>query len=171
MKEVIESILLNTKEAYKESILIDNEKLQNLLLDALTSIKTLQNDIPNEPIVVEDKQTKKRYSYEQVKGITKVQIKLTNDLINMETAKKEILEIASFFPVHNLPAYNKRLKSYLDGIGSYGFAMPTNWAKALLEETNNNEKVIQALNEQQSLYMEKDGVNNQRLAKLLNEVK
>ncbi len=170
MKEVIESILLNTKEAYKESVIIENEKLQNILIENLTLLKILQNKDTSTSDIKEEKQTKKRYSYEQVKNITKVQIKLANNLININEAEKNILKIADFFPVHNLQAYNKRLKSYLNGIGLYGFAMPTNWAKALLEETNNNQKVFNALKEQQKLYMQKDGTNNSKLLKLLKEV-
>ena len=166
MNKIIESILLNTKEAYKESVIIDNEKLQNILLDTLTLIRTLQNSSASETIF---KDTKKRYSYEQVVNITKIQIKLANNIIGIEDAKKEILKIAEFFPVHNLNAYNKRLLDYLSGVGTYGFAMPTNWAKALLQETNNDKKVLKALREQQDLYMQKDGTSNKKLTRLLDE--
>jgi hypothetical protein len=167
MNNIILNIENTAKEAYKESIVIGNDKLQNLLINILTSIKMLPSITEKE--AKKDKQTKKRYSYEQVLLITKVQIRLAKEYISLEEAKKEILQIADFFPVHNLPAYNKRLQSYLNGIGMYGFAMPTNWAKALLEETNNSKEVLQALSQQQKLYMEKDGANNKRLTRLISD--
>jgi len=171
MNNIINNIEDTMKEIYKESVIIENNKIQNLAINILTSIKMLSNTEIDEQ--KKDKQTKKRYSYKEVLAITKVQIKLANDLIDINDAEKEILNIAAFFPVHNLSTYNKRLQSYLKGTGQYGFAMPTNWAKALLEETKSNKEihknVLQALSQQQSLYMEKDGTNNKKLTRLISE--
>ncbi len=115
--------------------------------------------------------TKNRYTYEQVKKITKIQLDLANDKIPMNVAKREILKISDSFPVHNLPQYNKRIKDRLAGVGTYGFGLPSNWAKALLEETNYDKLVIQALQQQLDLYYEKDGQINKKLAKVLEEAK
>jgi hypothetical protein len=171
MNNIINNIEDTAKEIYKESVIIGNDKLQNLTINILTSIKILSSTEIGEQ--KKDKKTKKRYSYEEVLAITKVQIKLANNLIDIDDAEEEILNIAVFFPVHNLSTYNKRLQSYLKGVGQYGFAMPTNWAKALLEETKNNKEihknVLQALSQQQSLYLKKDGANNKKLTRLISE--
>jgi hypothetical protein len=141
----------------------------------LTDIKKLQElcekkeDIRMEENM-NDKISKKRYTYEQVKAITKIRLELAKDLISTEVAKREILKIADSFPIHNLAQYNKSIKDTLAGIGKYGFAFPSNWAQALLEETNYDKLVIQALKQQQKLYLEKDGRVNQKLKKLLEDL-
>ena len=173
MTKVIDKLIENTKKAYKESILIDNTILQDLLLEILTDSKKLQEKLDNLSVdngeeIVGTK--KKRYTYEQVKAITKIQLQLAKEEITIDTANREILKIANHFPVHNLVQYNKRLKKALDGIGEYGFAFPSNWAKALLEITNNNPMVVKALREQQRLYREKDGRIKQTLEDLLNGI-
>ena len=56
------------------------------------------------------------------------------------------------------------------GIGTYGFAFPSNWAKALLEATNNDKLVLQAFRQQQDLYLKKDGRINKNLEKILNSI-
>ncbi len=58
----------------------------------------------------------------------------------------------------------------MNGVGSYGFAFPSNWAKALLEATNNNALVVKAFREQQKLYSEKDGRINEKLQALLDSI-
>lgn len=173
MNEVIDSIILNTKEAYKQSVVIDNEKLQDLLLTILTDSKKLQS-LKEEELINNPKVNKEnlstRYTYEQVQAITKIQVNLAREEISLSTAISEILKISSTFPVQHLKQYNKRVISYLNGIGEYGFAFPSNWAKALLEETNNNSLVVQAFRKQQELYLEKEGRINQKLEKLLNNL-
>lgn len=175
MKRNFENIISNIKECYKESILIENEKLQDLLLTTLTELKKIEEEISNINSDVENKNmnenTTKRYTYEQVKQITKIQIELAKDKISYEVAEKETLKIASQFPVHNLRQYNKLMKQRLSGIGVYGFRIPSNWAKALLEETNNDKLVIKALKEEQDLYFDKEGRRNGKLDKLLNNLK
>lgn len=171
MQEVIDDIIKNTKKAYKESIIIDNDTLQDILLEVLTDVKKLETLLSNglddvKKNIVTSK--KKRYSYEQVKAITKIQLQLAKEEIDLESASKRILEIANHFPEHNLVQYNKRFSKALDGIGEYGFAFPSNWAKALLEVTDNDSMIIKALKEQQRLYKEKDGRSNQTLEDLLN---
>jgi hypothetical protein len=52
-----------------------------------------------------------------------------------------------------------------------GMAIGFYLVKALLEETNNDKLVIQALNEEQDLYSEKEGRRNEKLDKLLNNLK
>ena len=170
MKNNLENIVSNIKECYKESILIENEKLQDLLLTTLTELKKIEEEISNINSYVENKNTTKRYTYEQVKKITKIQIELAKDKISYEVAEREILKIASQFPVHNLRQYNKLMKQRLSGVGVYGFRIPSNWAKALLEETNNDKLIIQALKEEQDLYFDKEGRKNEKLDKLLNNL-
>ncbi len=176
MKKVVESIFLNTKEAYKESIVIDNEKLQDLLIVILADAKKLQELLEEDKgdIKVDTNEKEKsvstRYTYEQVKAITHIQLELARETMPIEAAEREVLKIASTFPIHNLRQYNKRLKEYLNGVGSYGFAFPSNWAKALLEATNNNVLVVKAFREQQELYSEKDGRINEKLQTLLDSI-
>ena len=175
MKSNLENIISNVKKCYKESILIENEKLQDLLLTTLTQLKKIEEEISNVDLdnqnINTSENVNKRYLYEQVRQITKIQIELAKDKISYEIAEREILKIASQFPVHNLRQYNKLMKQRLNGIGVYGFRIPSNWAKALLEETNNDKLVIQALNEEQDLYFEKEGRRNEKLDKLLNNFK
>ena len=171
MKETIENLIANTQKAYKESILLEHDVLQDILFDMLGDIKKLQEQIKHnveENIESEKKSTKKRYTYNQVLDITKIQLQLAKEETSFKDASNKILEIASHFPVHNLVQYNKRFKKALMGVGEYGFAFPSNWAKALLEITNNDAMVIQALKEQQRLYGEKDGRVNKTLEDLLN---
>ena len=173
MKSKLENIVSNVKECYKESILIENEKLQDLLLTTLTELKKIEEEIVTINLNVQNtnESVSNRYKYEQVKQITKIQIELAKDKISYEVAEREILKIASQFPVHNLRQYNKLMKQRLSGVGVYGFRIPSNWAKALLEETKNDKLVIQALNEEQDLYFEKEGRKNEKLDKLLNNLK
>lgn len=173
MKSKLENIVSNVKECYKESILIENEKLQDLLLTTLTELKKIEEEIVAINLNVQNtnESVSNRYKYEQVKQITKIQIELAKDKISYEVAEREILKIASQFPVHNLRQYNKLMKQRLSGVGVYGFRIPSNWAKALLEETNNDKLVIQALNEEQDLYFDKEGRRNEKLDKLLNNLK
>ena len=171
MIKVMDTLIENTKKAYKESVLMDNTILQDLLLEILTDSKKLQEKLENISIdkgQKSERAKKKRYTYEQVKEITKIQLRLAKEEITIDVAGREILKIADHFPVHNLVQYSKRYKKALDGIGEYGFAFPSNWAKALLESTNNNPLVVKALREQQRLYREKDGRINQTLEDLLN---
>lgn len=171
MNKTYEQVIINLKDCYKESVLIENEKLQDILLNTLTEMKKLEEiDMNIKQYNVQKDQMSKRYTYEQVKSITKIQLELAKDIISYEVAEREIKNIASTFPVHNLRQYNKRLKATLSGIGTYGFAYPSNWAKALLEATNNDSLVITALTEQQNLYFKKDGKRNEKLDILLKKV-
>ena len=173
MNEVIENIIKKTKKAYKQSVIIDNEELQDLLLEILTDIKQLEivEEQKENMTVKEDIGNKKpRYKYEEVKAIMSVQLRLAKGLISLEDASSNILKISGRFPIRNLVQSNKRIKNKLVGIGEYGFAMPSNWAKALLEVTDNNPMVIKALREQQRLYLEKDGSNNRTLEEVLNRL-
>ena len=45
MKSNLENIISNVKKCYKESILIENEKLQDLLLTTLTQLKKIEEEI------------------------------------------------------------------------------------------------------------------------------
>lgn len=171
MNEVIENVIKKTKKAYKQSVIIDNEELQDLLLEILTDIKQLEiveEEKDNMTVKKDIGNKKPRYTYEEVKAITEVQVKLAKDLISLEVASRKILNISDRFPVHNLVQYDKQMKDRLKGTTKYGLAIPANWAKALLEVTDNDSMVIKALREQQRLYLEKDGSNNRTLEELLN---
>lgn len=175
MNDTIKNLYENTKKAYKESILIDNEELQDLLIEILTDVKKVQSftdEVDNNIIVPTQSTTasKTRYTQEQVKQITKIQLQLARNEINEEIAKNGILAISPTFPVQHINSYNARIQKYLKGKGEYGFAFPSNWAKALLEETYNDSNVIKALKEQQALYLEKDGYTNKKLSNVLNNL-
>ena len=171
MKEFIENVFKNTKEAYKESIIIDNEKIQDLLFIVLEDVRKLENIIDsNHPTKQVGTGKKTTYTKDRVRNITKIQLRLARNELSTQTAEDEILKISPTFPVQHLNSYNKRIQKYLEGTGEYGFAFPSNWARALLEETNNNPLVIKAFREQQALYLEKDGRINKKLNDLLNNL-
>ena len=110
-----------------------------------------------------------RYTDQEVKKITKIQLDMVNNKIPFEAGERSILMVHPEFPVRNLKSYNKNLGKYLSGVGCYGpKSLPANWAKALLEATNYNSNVIQALKQQQNLYLQRDGKINNRLAQLLD---
>ncbi len=172
MNKIIESLFKNTKEAYKESVVIDNEKLQDLLIVVLADVKKLEDFIDAEYKTTKQIRSRKKTTYteEQVSKITKIQLELARNKLSLKVAEDEILKVSPTFPIQHLISYNKRIQKYLTGIGEYGFAFPANWAKALLEETNNNPLVIKAFREQQALYLEKDGYINKKLDYLLNNL-
>ncbi len=61
MNELVESILSNTKKAYKESALIDNLVIQDLLLSVLADCSRLQDSIASKDVAsnfVDDKDKK-----------------------------------------------------------------------------------------------------------------
>ncbi len=171
MNELIENVFKNTKEAYKESIIIDNEKIQDLLFIVLEDVKKLENILDDShPIKQATKGKKTTYSKEQVRKITKIQLRLARNELSAQAAEDEILKVSPTFPVQHLTQYNKRIQKYLSGTGEYGFAFPSNWARSLLEETNNSPLVIKAFRKQQALYLEKDGRINKKLNDLLNSL-
>jgi len=69
---------------------------------------------------------KPRYTHEEVKAITEVQVKFAKDLIPFEVASRNILNISDRFPVHNLMQYDKQMKDRLEGTTKYGLAIPAN---------------------------------------------
>ena len=170
MNKVIESLLKSTKAAYKESVIEDNENLQDLLIMILADIKKLEDLISNDHNDTRQIESGKKttYTYEQVSKITKIQLKLARNELSLRAAEDEILKVSPTFPIHHLNSDNNRIQKYLTGNGEYGFAFPSNWARALLEETSNNPLVIKAFREQQALYLEKDGRMNKKLNDLLN---
>ena len=171
MKELIENVFDHTKEAYKESIIIDNEKIQDLLFVVLENIRKIENILDADHSNKEMKTGKKTtYAEDQVRKITKIQLRLARNELSAQTAIDEILNVSATFPVQHLNSYNKRMQKYLSGKGEYGFAFPSNWAKALLQETNNNPLVIKAFREQQALYLEKNGRINKKLDEVLNNL-
>lgn len=89
--------------------------------------------------------------------------------LSLSSAENKIRFLIPSYPAKNLNGEISRLKKCLSGKGSYGFAYPATWAKALLELFDKNPKVIAALNEQQELYYARDGRKNLALEKLLNK--
>ena len=114
-----------------------------------------------------------RYINDQIKEILKIRIELSKGLISCEMAERETLKIAPAYPVNNLNSDAKRMQKTLAGIGQYYLSYPANWAQVLLEMTGGEERaqIFKALNEQQRLYLEKDGKNNKKLEKVLQAAK
>jgi len=110
-----------------------------------------------------------RYTNDQIKEILKIRIELAKELISCEIAERETLKIVPTYPVYNLISDAKRMQKTLSGVGQYYLSYPANWAQALLEITNGEERaqIFKALKEQQRLYLEKDGKNNKKLEKVL----
>lgn len=172
MENLISKISSSLRECYNQSVLIDSKNLQNLLFDTLIDFKKLEDMIADMETTKEELsgQLSKRYTYDEVLKLLKIRLELAKDEISLEVAHRETLKINPNYPVHNLLQDSKRLQKTLNGVGEYGFAYPANWAKALFELTNNDPLVIEALKEQQRLYLEKDGRNNKKLEKLLNDI-
>jgi len=166
LNEQIDSAIENVRKSYRLSILLDNTELESYLLDTLSILNNIKNG--SEEMMLEFNNKKKnRYTYNEVRAITNIQLQLSKGEIPLESAEREVQKIVNTFPIHNLSQYNKRVTNLLNGIGEYGLGMPSNWAKALLEETNYDINVINGLKEQQRLYREKDGKANKRIDELL----
>jgi len=63
MKEIVNKIFENTKNAYKESVLTENKIMEDKLLTILADIRYLQNDIENNKYI---KKKKKKVNAEKI---------------------------------------------------------------------------------------------------------
>ena len=108
-----------------------------------------------------------KYNHNQLLEIMKACVDFIEGRIDYESAKKNVQSAAENYPIHNLRREISQARKYLSGEGIYGFSYPANWAKAFIEVTNNNHSVIDALKEQQRLYLEKDGKKNMKLEEVL----
>ena len=168
LNKEIDCAIENIRKSYKLSVLLNNIELEKYLLDTLSILNNIKNGNEEMMLKSNNKKKKNRYTYSEVRAITKIQLQLSKGEIPLESAEREVEKIVNTFPIHNLNQYNKRVTNLLNGIGEYGLGMPSNWAKALLEETNYDKNVVNGLKEQQRLYREKDGKANKRIDKLLN---
>lgn len=109
-----------------------------------------------------------KYTFDQQKNIIGILVECANENIDYKQAERAIAAINCDYPLHNVAIEVKKVRKYLDGNGYYGYAYPSGWAKALIEVTNEDPKVIQALKEQQRLYKERDGRANGKLEAILN---
>jgi hypothetical protein len=108
-----------------------------------------------------------KYTHDQRMQVLSVCSDYLEGKLSFNSAKSEIRSLVPSYPVKNLSQQISSLKKCLSGEGSYGFAYPATWAKALIELFDKNPKVIAALNEQQELYYARDGRKNMALEKLL----
>ena len=108
-----------------------------------------------------------KYNHNQLLEIMKACVDFIEGRIDYESAEKNVMSAAEDYPIHNLRRQINQTRKYLSGKGIYGFSNPANWAKAFIEVTNNNHSVIDALEEQQRLYLEKDGKKNMKLEEIL----
>lgn len=115
---------------------------------------------------------KPKYSDDEIKNILEIRIKLAKNEIGYEEAKIQTLNPSKRYKIRNLKTHAKSMKEKtLKGIGECNpNSFPSNWAKILLEITQNDPLIIQALKDQQRLYLEKDGRNNKELEKLLKDI-
>jgi hypothetical protein len=107
------------------------------------------------------------YTHDQRLQVLSVCSDYLEGKLSFNSAESKIRSLVPSYPVKNLSQQISSLKKCLSGEGSYGFAYPATWAKALIELFDKNPKVIAALNEQQELYYARDGRKNMALEKLL----
>jgi hypothetical protein len=108
-----------------------------------------------------------KYTHDQRMQVLSVCSDYLEGKLSFNSAESKIRSLVPSYPVKNLSQQISSLKKCLSGKGSYGFAYPATWAKALIELFDKNPKVIAALNEQQKLYDERHGKKNMALEKLL----
>jgi excinuclease UvrABC ATPase subunit len=99
-----------------------------------------------------------KYTDEQVNQISRLKVDYVNNIISGEELINSVLAVAKDYPNprSNIIADAKRFGRYMKGHGEYGHALPANWARGLLDVTNNDLLVIKALKEQQQLYKNKN---------------
>ena len=115
----------------------------------------------------------KKYTQKQCEEIMKIYIEVVNNKLDEIEAKEKLKKISVAYPIDNKSHFKKKIewvKSYLEGKGKFGYGFSANWAKAFLEVTNYNPRVIKALKEQQELYLKKKGKNNKKLENLLENL-
>jgi hypothetical protein len=108
-----------------------------------------------------------KYTHDQRMQVLSVCSDYLEGKLSFNSAENKIRSLVPSYPVKNLNQQISSLKKCLSGKGSYGFAYPATWAKALIELFGKNSKVIAALKEQQELYYARDGRKNMALEKLL----
>jgi hypothetical protein len=109
-----------------------------------------------------------KYTHGQRVEILKVCLDFGNEALTLAATENRIKAISTIFPLHTIPIETSRLMSALSGEPTHGYRYAATWAKALIELTNRSPKVVEALNAQQQLYLEKEGRNNRTLEALLN---
>jgi len=108
-----------------------------------------------------------KYTHDQRMQVLSVCFDYLENKLSFKSAENKIRSLVPSYPVKNLRQQIISLKNCLSGKGSYGFAWPATWAKALIELFDKNPKIIAALHEQQELYYAKEGRKNTALEKLL----
>lgn len=69
MNETINKILENSKQAYKKSILLGNEELEDLLFSIMTDSKKLLDEVENKKIIKSSSPTIERTEEEEIKRV------------------------------------------------------------------------------------------------------
>ncbi len=110
-----------------------------------------------------------KYTHDQRIQVLSICSDYLEGKLPFNSAENKIRFLVPSYPVRNLKQQINSLEKCLSGKGSYGFAWPATWAKALIELFDKNPKVIAALHEQQELYFAKDRRKNMALEKLLND--
>ena len=71
MTEIINKILENSKKAYKKSILINNEELEELLFSIITDTKKLLDKVSDKKIITNNMSSKNRTEDEEIIRVKK----------------------------------------------------------------------------------------------------
>ena len=66
MTEIINNILENSKKAYKKSIMINNEELEELLFSIITDTKKLLDKVSDKKIITNNMSSKNRTEDEEI---------------------------------------------------------------------------------------------------------
>jgi hypothetical protein len=112
-----------------------------------------------------------KYTHEQRLQVLGVCKDCADGQLPLSLAEKRVRSLVPSYPVENLSGEISRLKKYCSGKGAYGHAYPATWAKALLELTGYDPRVVTALREQQELYYARDGRKNRTLERLLDSLR
>lgn len=71
MNDILNRILENSKQAYKKSILLENEELEDLLFTILTDSKKLLDDEEHQKLKVKESSFQERTEDEEIKRVKK----------------------------------------------------------------------------------------------------
>lgn len=112
-----------------------------------------------------------KYTHEQRLQVLGVCKDCADGKLPLSLAEKRVRSLVPSYPVQNIGGEISRFKKYRSGQGAYGYAYPATWAKALLELTGNDPRIVAALREQQDLYYAHDGRRNRTLERLLDTLR
>ena len=111
-----------------------------------------------------------KYSHTQLIELIGICQRYYDGKIILSEALKLAEAAVPTYPAENLKGEFSRANKIFSGNGKFKRSYPANWAKAFLEVSENSPLVIQAFKQQQALYLQMNGSNNQKLNDILNSL-